>query len=100
MLEQITKVFLVMNNNNENGQICGGAAAQVDGRTAKYRVDRLSGLFHTISSSYFNTLDEAEAAMEVMTPLVKKPKFGDDLFLQKRTGNTWTCVKRIGNHTV
>lgn len=51
-----------MYNEIQNGQICGGAAAQVDGRIAKYRVDRLSGLFHTISSSYFNTLDEAEAA--------------------------------------
>lgn len=89
-----------MYNKIQNGQISVATSAQVDGRTAKYRLDRLSGLFHTISSSYFNTLDEAEAAMEVMTPLVKKPKFGDDLFLQKRTGNTWTCVKRIGNHTV
>lgn len=88
-----------MNNNNYNGQISVATSAQVDGRTAKYRLDRLSGLFHTISSSYFNTLDEAEAAMEIMMPLTKKPKFGDDLFLQKRTGNTWSCIKRVGSHT-
>lgn len=89
-----------MYNFNDNGQISVATSAQVDGRTAKYRLDRLSGLFQTISSSYFNTLDEAEAAIEIMMPLTKKPKFGDDLFLQKRTGNTWSCIKRIGNHTV
>lgn len=88
-----------MYNNNENGQNSVATSAQVDGRTAKYRLDKLSGLFHTISSSYFNTLDEAESAMEIMMPFVKKPKFGDDFFLQKRTGNTWSCIKRIGNHT-
>lgn len=89
-----------MYNFNENGQNSVATSAQVDGRTAKYRLDRLSGLFHTISSSYFNTLEEAEAAIEIMMPLTKKPKFGDDLFLQKRTGNTWSCIKRIGNRTV
>ena len=89
-----------MYNNNENGQNSVATSAQVDGRTAKYRIDRLSGLFHTISSNYFNTLEQAEAAIEMMMPLVKKPKFGDDLFLQKRTGNTWSCIKRVGNHTV
>ena len=89
-----------MYNNSDNGQISVATNAQVDGRTAKYRIDRLSGLFHTISSNYFNTLEQAEAAIEMMMPLVKKPKFGDDLFLQKRTGNTWSCIKRVGNHTV
>lgn len=89
-----------MNKNIENGQICGGAAAQVDGRIAKYRVDRYSGIFKSFTSSYYYNLKDAEAAMEIMTPLTKKPKFGDDLFLQKRTGNSWSCVKRIGNHIV
>ena len=72
----------------------------IDGRTAKYRVDRLNGIFHTVSSSYYCTFNEAEAAMEMMKPLTEKPNFGDDLFLQKRSGNSWFCIKRIGNHTL
>ena len=83
----------------QNGQNSVATSAQVDGRTAKYRVDRYSGIFKSITSNYYYNLEDAEAAMEIMMPLVKKPKFGDDLFLQKRTGNSWSCIKRIGNHT-
>lgn len=76
----------------------GLASIQVDGRIAKYRVDRYSGIFKTITSKYYYNLEDAEEAMKLMMPLVEKPKFGDDLFLQKRTGNSWTCIKRFGNH--